>query len=821
MRGIDVLPGFWRSLRAAAAVACLTAAPALAVAQSPLFPTGRDIALDAPATALAEGDLDDDGRADLALTHEERGTVSVLLSAPAGLFRAPLRLQVGAAPLSIDIGDLDGDRALDILVANGGSASVSVLRNLGGGAFEDARTTPVGIGPRVARLGDFDGDGALDAVTSNLISHDLTVLGGDGRGGLAERVRIDLGDEPHTVAVADFDGDGFVDVAVGHIRDTFRGLVSVFRSRRDGAFEDAETTPVDVNGGENLKWLVPGDIDRDGDVDLVTLSEDGALVLLRNRGAGGFAPEFFGSGTLDFPNPFLPSTPYLPYLHFRDFDGDGIEDVVWPAERRGEFGFQVERGLGGGRYAHFAELYFAAEYHQVLFFDADADGAVDALSAPDGEPRLIFWRGRPAASPAASFEMRRTLALESAPRALAVPGGAALDAISSSAVVRISSGPGGAIAGAAAAFPGRAFQDAAAVDADGDGAAELALADIAAGSILILGGAGEARPVLAEHPAGALPSRLAAADFDGDGRGDVAAIDAAAKAAIVLAGIDRAPARVRRELALGSTPTAIAAGDLDRDGRSDLLVATRTGLERILDAASDAPRIRSFATHASAHGLVIAAAGDGAVDLCIALRSQIVLVPDIGATADAAGEAFDVGQEIRGLAAADVDGDGRLDLAAAGIRHLLILRGLGGRRFAALEAYPVGQAPAAVAFADLDADGRLDALTANVASRSVSILYGLPAAAAASFRRGDANASGRVELSDPVVLLDHLFRGGGAVPCPDAADADDDGRLSLTDAVAALRYLFQGGRAPPPPGPERCGADPSDDFLGPCAPACR
>jgi hypothetical protein len=95
-----------------------------------------------------------------------------------------------------------------------------------------------------------------------------------------------------------------------------------------------------------------------------------------------------------------------------------------------------------------------------------------------------------------------------------------------------------------------------------------------------------------------------------------------------------------------------------------------------------------------------------------------------------------------------------------------------------------------------------------------------PEAAAPTFRRGDLDTSGSVEITDAVVLLDWLFRGGKG-PCEEAGDADDDGSLSLTDAILILRWLFLDGPAPEPPGPNTCGADPTMDGLVACAEVCR
>ena len=97
---------------------------------------------------------------------------------------------------------------------------------------------------------------------------------------------------------------------------------------------------------------------------------------------------------------------------------------------------------------------------------------------------------------------------------------------------------------------------------------------------------------------------------------------------------------------------------------------------------------------------------------------------------------------------------------------------------------------------------------------SVFLLTGLLAAPAGAveFRRGDANADGALNISDPVFTLAFLFRAGDLPSCGDAADANDDGNLNLSDAITTLAFLFQQGPALPAPGPA-CGSDPTPDLL--------
>jgi hypothetical protein len=96
----------------------------------------------------------------------------------------------------------------------------------------------------------------------------------------------------------------------------------------------------------------------------------------------------------------------------------------------------------------------------------------------------------------------------------------------------------------------------------------------------------------------------------------------------------------------------------------------------------------------------------------------------------------------------------------------------------------------------------------------LTIKYLQPDFGGAVFVRGDANGDGRLNVTDPLLILRQLFQGGIASPCARAADPDDSGALDLGDAVYVLQYLFRSGAAPPAPYPE-CGEDPTPDDL-PC-----
>jgi hypothetical protein len=89
-----------------------------------------------------------------------------------------------------------------------------------------------------------------------------------------------------------------------------------------------------------------------------------------------------------------------------------------------------------------------------------------------------------------------------------------------------------------------------------------------------------------------------------------------------------------------------------------------------------------------------------------------------------------------------------------------------------------------------------------------------------TFRRGDVDANGVVEITDAVKLLGYLFLGGGTPECLEAGDTDNNGTIDITDAVTNLGYQFLGQAPPAAPGPINCGADPVQPMLG-CVKGCQ
>jgi hypothetical protein len=598
----------------------------------------------------------------------------------------PLVVPVNHEVVSLQVGDLTGDGLPD-LVYYGTPASLVVLPNTGEGRPGEPRRLPVGEGIGTAgalAVGDLTGDGKADAVL--LTPQDLVIVAQGDKGTLADPVRVPhSASNPLMVRIVDLDGDGAQDLLV--LDDGPDDPLRVRFGTKDGrlgpedrlALESPRAlTLADVDGKPGVEVLVVedrsgrarvlrlagagepgatpeesrarirtyalprggtrdrsvalGDVDGDGQPDVVAVDPAGARLFVYLHGPDGpRAPrEFptlagvtacrvadldgdkkgeilllsdsekvlgwtrFADDRVAFPTP-LPTAGVPLATEAADLDGDGAPEVLYVVaagteEGRPVFGLRaLKRGATAGTFVAFK--WGDAESVPLRGLNGPPTGLraceVNGDTHPDllvfnpfGDPQvLVGTAGGPPAPPSAGagpLAGADAAKLGPPPKGraglLVARGGfareVALDAEGRWAVKEQFNAGADAQVGAAAAL-----------DADGDGAPEIALWDRGARALRLLdrGADGTYRPGAA-LPLGTLDVReIRTADLDGNGRDDLLLVGPD-RFAVALTG--RARPRLvpiaefevnpsREDAHLGD----LAAGDLNGDGGPDVVLA--------------------------------------------------------------------------------------------------------------------------------------------------------------------------------------------------------------------------------------------------------
>jgi len=349
--------------------------------------------------SVRAADVDGDGDVDLlfgARADQFPSWPYLLLNDGAGTFALAPPGSVPPAPncLGYDavvFADLDGDRRPDALLAAWQRPARSFW-NEGGGRLRDPNPPgfPACPAPVAFALGDIDGDGDLDvAMASSSATYWSTnrILVGDGRGGFVDTSerslpRLSTVEWTRALVLTDVDGDRDLDLITGsspvaNKSGSFGGENLVYRNDGTGRFTVAGS-PADR---DPTAALAAGDLDGDGDVDLIAVNGDAVTRVYLNDGTGTFT-ELVGA--------IAAPTARRETIALGDVDGDGDLDVLLGNAAQDE----LLLNDGRGRFTDVTATHLprdAARTYAVALLDFDGDGDLDAVLANTGAPSRA-WR---------------------------------------------------------------------------------------------------------------------------------------------------------------------------------------------------------------------------------------------------------------------------------------------------------------------------------------------------------------------------------------------------------------------------------------------
>jgi hypothetical protein len=336
--------------------------------------------------------------------------------------------------------------------------------------------------------------------------------------------------------------------------------------------------PVYDGGGHFGGPVITGDFNGDGLADVVAAGMEGgdqSLTLLSSSGSA-FQPAI----TLDVRQCSAPRS-----LATGDFNGDGKADLAVGSS----CGVNVFLGNGDGTFQTPLRYQTRGDQPFIVTGDFNADGIPDLAVAGSG---ISIMQGN----------------------------------------------------GDGTFLPGQSYPIEGAVvvsDFDGDGNA-----DLATGSGVLLGNGdgtfrapkslGLAGICFARCGDGAIPASLTADDLDGDGNADLIVADPGGNRVVVLPGNGDGTFRSPVSYGVGADPVSVATGDFNGDGRTDIVAGTGDGLSVLSGNGDGTFRTAVNYMQGIPVSFVVVGAfqGDGRVDLVFSAGSGLSLLPGIAVAPD-------------------------------------------------------------------------------------------------------------------------------------------------------------------------------------------
>jgi hypothetical protein len=330
-------------------------------------------------------DLDGDGDLDLVSASEVDDEISWYQNTDgAGNFGTQKVISASAySAASVFVADLDGDGDQDVLSASVLDDKIAWYENTDGAGNFTAQPaiSTAADGAHSVFAADLDGDGDLDVLSASQGDDKIAWYENtDGAGSFGSEQTIDTAALwARSVFAGDVDGDGDQDVLVAHADEV------TWYENTDGGGNFGSERVISAAAGAATSVLA-ADLDGDGDLDAVSaLFEADEIAWYENTdGAGNFTAQPALSTTADGATSVFAA----------DLDGDGDLDVLSGSYVADEIAW-YENTDGAGSFGSEQVISTATDGPWSVFAaDLDGDGDLDVLSASQTDDKLSWYQNQ-------------------------------------------------------------------------------------------------------------------------------------------------------------------------------------------------------------------------------------------------------------------------------------------------------------------------------------------------------------------------------------------------------------------------------------------
>lgn len=211
-----------------------------------------------------------------------------------------------------DFHAIDGDTLPDLLFYYEDELRPGYQSRQPDGSWSPNQYFPAGLIPDHFLAGDADGDGDTDLFASDIIAN--TIFSFRQEAGALRSVHIERANLPLPAYISggDFDEDGDFELLVSESRPLPDGRV--YWMEQSNEIWEEHTVDEEQYA---LPFLLPNDMDGDGDLDIIASSGIHAVIYYPNLGSGNFGERVTVS-----------TTPSYRFAMLYDWDGDGSKDLI-------------------------------------------------------------------------------------------------------------------------------------------------------------------------------------------------------------------------------------------------------------------------------------------------------------------------------------------------------------------------------------------------------------------------------------------------------------------------------------------------------------